>query len=295
MSIKYGLIAGLGTILSLWGSVGYAMQKHYVATPQQSKWEMVSDTPLECRLVHPIPSYGNAEFSSRASKKLNLDFELKMLRPMGETRNVSLVSMPPAWRPGDRAESLSHLKFFKQFDGYIGGQLAWNLLSELEKGRNPTFSYQAWQDRDRLIEVSLSSVLFHSKYNDFSNCISRLLPYSFEDISFTILHYNRDSVQVNKASQKRLAQIAEYIRYNQDIDLILVSTYTDGSRSKNESQSLSEKRAEVLRDYFKSLGLPEKRIQVEGYGKRRAIANDMTPIGKEKNRRVVISLGRTQV
>ncbi|WP_021019475.1 flagellar protein MotY [Vibrio gazogenes] len=295
MSIKYGLIAGLGTILSLWGSVGYAMQKHYVATPQQSKWEMVSDTPLECRLVHPIPSYGNAEFSSRASKKLNLDFELKMLRPMGETRNVSLVSMPPAWRPGDRAESISHLKFFKQFDGYIGGQLAWNLLSELERGRNPTFSYQAWQDRDRLIEVSLSSVLFHSKFNDFSNCISRLLPYSFEDISFTILHYNRDSVQVNKASQKRLAQIAEYIRYNQDIDLILVSTYTDGSRSKNESQSLSEKRAEVLRDYFKSLGLPEKRIQVEGYGKRRVIANDMTPIGKEKNRRVVISLGRTQV
>ncbi|ASA57218.1 flagellar protein MotY [Vibrio gazogenes] len=289
------MIAGLGTILSLWGSVGYAMQKHYVATPQQSKWEMVSDTPLECRLVHPIPSYGNAEFSSRASKKLNLDFELKMLRPMGETRNVSLVSMPPAWRPGDRAESISHLKFFKQFDGYIGGQLAWNLLSELERGRNPTFSYQAWQDRDRLIEVSLSSVLFHSKFNDFSNCISRLLPYSFEDISFTILHYNRDSVQVNKASQKRLAQIAEYIRYNQDIDLILVSTYTDGSRSKNESQSLSEKRAEVLRDYFKSLGLPEKRIQVEGYGKRRVIANDMTPIGKEKNRRVVISLGRTQV
>ncbi|QMV13765.1 Outer membrane protein ArfA [Vibrio spartinae] len=295
MSIKYGLIASLGAILSLWGNVGYAMQKHYVATPQQSKWEMVSDTPLECRLVHPIPSYGNAEFSSRASKKLNLDFELKMLRPMGETRNVSLVSMPPAWRPGDRAKSISHLKFFKQFDGYIGGQLAWNLLSELEKGRNPTFSYQEWQDRDDMIEVSLSSVLFHSKFNDFSNCLSRLLPYSFEDISFTILHYNRDSVQVNKASQKRLAQIAEYIRYNQDIDLILVSTYTDGSRSKNESQSLSEKRAEVLRDYFKSLGLPEKRIQVEGYGKRRVIANDMTPIGKEKNRRVVISLGRTQV
>ncbi|WP_404819992.1 flagellar protein MotY [Vibrio rhizosphaerae] len=295
MSIKYGLIASLGAILSLWGSAGYAMQKHYVATPQQSKWEMVSDTPLECRLVHPIPSYGNAEFSSRASKKLNLDFELKMLRPMGETRNVSLVSMPPAWRPGDRAESVSHLKFFKQFDGYIGGQLAWNLLSELEKGRNPTFSYEEWQDRDRLIEVSLSSVLFHSKFNDFSLCLSRLLPYSFEDISFTILHYDRDSVQVNKASQKRLAQIAEYIRYNQDIDLVLVSTYTDGSRSKNESQSLSEKRAEVLRDYFKSLGLPENRIQVEGYGKRRAIANDMTPIGKEKNRRVVISLGRTQV
>ncbi|MDW6003455.1 flagellar protein MotY [Vibrio mangrovi] len=295
MSIKYWFIAGFGVALSTWGSAANAIQKHYAATPLQSKWEMVTDTPLECRLVHPIPFYGDAEFSSRASKKLNLDFELKMLRPMGETRNVSLVSMPPAWRPGEKAESVSHLKFFKQFDGYIGGQLAWNLLSELEKGRNPTFSYEEWQDRDRLIEVSLSSVLFQSKFNDFSNCLSRLLPYSFEDISFTILHYDRDSIQVNKASQKRLAQIAEYIRYNQDIDLVLVSTYTDSSRTKNESQNLSEKRAEVLRDYFKSLGLPENRIQVEGYGKRRAIADDASPIGKDKNRRVVISLGRTQV
>ncbi|WP_337222974.1 OmpA family protein, partial [Vibrio alginolyticus] len=62
-----------------------------------------------------------------------------------------------------------------------------------------------------------------------------------------------------------------------------------------ESQSLSERRAESLRTYFESLGLPEDRIQVQGYGKRRPIADNGTPIGKDKNRRVVISLGRTQV
>ncbi|MDF4534857.1 flagellar protein MotY, partial [Vibrio parahaemolyticus] len=52
---------------------------------------------------------------------------------------------------------------------------------------------------------------------------------------------------------------------------------------------------EVLREYFKSIGLPEDRIQVQGYGKRRPIADNASPIGKDKNRRVVISLGRTQV
>lgn len=270
-----------------------AMDKRYVATPQQSTWQMVTNTPLECRLVHPIPNYGDAEFSSRANKKINLDFELKMRRPMGETRNVSLVSLPPSWRPGESADRITNLQFFKQFDGYIGGQTAWSLLSELEKGRYPTFSYQDWQSRDQRIEVALSSVLFQEKYNVFSDCVSNLLTYSFEDISFTILHYDRDNVQLNKASQKRLAQIADYIRYNQDIDLVLVSTYTDSVDSRGVSQDLSERRAEVLRDYFKSLGLPEDRIQVQGYGKRRPIADNASPIGKDKNRRVVISLGRT--
>ncbi len=214
---------------------------------------------------------------------------------MGETRNVSLVSLPPPWRPGDSADRITNLQFFKQFDGYVGGQAAWSILSELEKGRYPTFSYQDWQSRDERIEVSLSSVLFQAKYNVFSDCIANLLPYSFEDISFTILHYDRNSEQLNKTSQHRLEQIAEYVRYNQDIDLVLVSTYTDSSDSKGESQQLSDKRASILQDYFQSLGLPKDRIQVQGYGKRRPVADNSSPIGKAKNQRVVISFGRTEV
>jgi sodium-type flagellar protein MotY len=274
-----------------------AVEMRYVATPTQSKWELIKDTPLECRLVHTIPSFGDAEFTSRASKKINLDFELKMLRPMGETRDVSLVSMPPIWRPGESANSLTKLEFYQQFDGYVGGQTAWAILSELERGRYPTFSYHEWQRHNQLIEISLSSVLFQQPYEAFSQCIHRLLPYSFEDISFTILHYDRDSVQVNKASLKRLRQIAEYIRYNQDIDLVLVSAYTANAPevSKSESQNLSERRAKVLREYFQSLGLPSDRIEVKGYGQRRPVADDGSPIGKDKNRRVVISLGRSQV
>lgn len=282
-----------GTFFS---SAAFTMNKQYVASPQQSTWQMVSNTPLECRLVHPIPNYGDAVFTSHASKKINLGFELKMRRPMGETRNVSLVSMPPAWRPSDSAERITNIQFFKQFDGYIGGQTAWALLSELEKGRYPTFSYQDWQSRNQRIEIMLSSVLFQAQYNVFSDCIANLLPYSFEDIAFTILHYDRgDSVELNKASQKRLAQVAEYIRYNQDIDLVLVAAYTDSTDGKNESQSLSEKRAEALQKYFHSLGLPEDRIQVQGYGRRRPIDDNASPVGRDKNRRVVISLGRTQI
>ncbi|MCL9782596.1 OmpA family protein [Vibrio sp. S4M6] len=288
-------VFGLSALACLISFHSEASSKRYVASPTESKWEMAVNTPLECRLVHPIPHYGDAEFTSHASKKINLDFELKMRLPMGATRDVSLISMPPSWRPGDTADRISNLKFFKQFDGYVGGQTAWGILSELEKGRYPTFSYLGWESRNQRVEVALSSVLFQHQYDVFSQCISKLLPYSFEDIAFTILHYDRTSVQLNKASQKRLAQIAEYIRYNKDIDLVLVSTYTDSTDTKAVSQDLSEKRADVLRNYFQSLGLSEDRIQVHAYGKRRPIADNASPIGKDQNRRVVISLGRTQV
>lgn len=269
--------------------------KQYVATPAQSSWKVAVDTPLECRMLHKIPNYGEAQFTSRASKKINLDFELKMRRPMGETRDVSLVSMPPRWMPGDAAEPITKITFFKQFDGYIGGQMAWAMLTELESGRYPTLSYQDWQHRNKRIEVGLSAVSFQAPYQQFSQCIDNLLPYSFDDIAFTVLHYDHDSDELNKASRKRLAQISDFVRYSDDVDLVLVATYTDSRGGKNVNQALSERRAKKLEEYFMAMGLPKDRIQVEAYGKRRPIADNETPIGRNQNRRVVISLGRTLI
>lgn len=285
------LAALVGTLLS----VPALAAKQYVATPAQSSWKVAVDTPLECRMLHPIPNYGEAQFIARASKKINLDFELKMRRPMGETRNVSLVSMPPRWRPGDAAEPLTQITFFKQFDGYIGGQMAWAMLAELESGRYPTLSYPDWQHRDQRIEVGLSAVSFQTIYQQFSQCLDNLLPYSFEDIAFTVLHYDHDSEELNKASRHRLAQIADFVRYSDDVDLVLVAAYTDSRGGKNVNQALSERRARKLEAYFMEMGLPKDRIQVEAYGKRRPIADNETPIGRNKNRRVVISLGRTMI
>lgn len=267
--------------------------KYYGAKPAESVWKVTVDTPIECRIEHFIPNYGQAVFTSRASKKINLDFELEMRRPMGQTQEVSLVSMPPRWFAGEAAEYIDRLKFYKQFDGYVDGQTAWSMLSELENGRYPTFSFQEWQSKGKRVEVALSSVSFQQPYNEFSSCVARLLPYSFEDIAFTVLHYDDSSEELNKTSMARLAQIAEFVRYSPDVDLVLMATYTDGRGPKAGNQRMSEIRAQKLEEYFTSLGLPKDRIQVEAYGERRPIAENESPIGRNKNRRVVISLGRT--
>ncbi|PSV95873.1 flagellar protein MotY [Photobacterium angustum] len=269
--------------------------KQYIASPNQSQWNVIVDTPLECRLSHHIPGYGDGEFVARSSKKQSVAFELKMYRPMGETRNVRLTSMPARWMPGDSANTMTRLKFFKQFDGYIQGKTVWNMLAELEDGRNPTFMYQDWQRQNRLLEVGLSAVAFQKGYQSFSQCLSKLLPYGFEDIAFSVLHYSENSDTLNKISQQRLAQIADFVRYSDDIDLVLVAAFNDSIAGTTESQEMSERRAEKLRQYFQSLGLPAERVQVEAYGKRRPIADNSTPMGRNLNRRVVISLGQSPI
>lgn len=165
------------------------------------------------------------------------------------------------------------------------------MLSVLEDGRFPTFSYNDWQKQER-VEVALSAVAFQKTYDQFSQCLSNLLPYSFEDISFTVLHYDSDSEQLNKQSMARLAQIAEYIRYSNDVDLVLMATYTD-SRGPDKLTRISLNVVRKTGRVF-SLSWPaEGPDQVHAYGERRPIADNTTPIGRNKNRRVVISMGRT--
>ena len=279
-------------LLILWPMSLHA-STFYGAKPMESVWKVTVDTPIECRIEHPIPNYATATFSSRASKNINLNFEMALRLPMGKTENVALVSMPAVWKPGLSAQYIDRLRFYKQFNGFVEGKTAWNMLSELEIGRYPTFSFQEWRNRNQRVNVSLSSVSFLKPYNEFRLCISRLLPYAFDDIAFNVLHYDKDSDELNKVSLVKLTQIAEFVRYSPDIDLVLMATYTDSLGAKAVNQRIADARAKKLEDYFMSLGLPKDRIEVHAYGERRPIADNDDPIGRNKNRRVVISLGRS--
>ncbi|ATF08767.1 flagellar protein MotY [Candidatus Enterovibrio altilux] len=267
--------------------------KLYGTKPTESVWQVTIDTPVKCRVEHMILNFGNAMFTSRANKKINLDLELEMQRPMGQIEDVALLSMPAAWMPGESAEYIDRLHFYKQFNGYVDGQTAWSILAVLEDGRFPTFSFREWQNREKRLNVALSPVSFQQSYNEFNSCINRLLKYSFEDIAFTTLHYNKNGDTLNQSSIIKLAQIAEFIRYSPDINLVFFATYTDNHGAKADNQRISERRAEELKDYFVELGLPKDRIGVEAFGERRPIAENESPIGRNKNRRIVISLGRS--
>ncbi len=68
--------------------------------------------------------------------------------------------------------------------------------------------------------------------------------------------------------------------------------HTDNTGSPDANQTLSEARAEAVKSYLISKGLPTKRIESKGFGQTQPVAENKTAAGKAQNRRVQIVLGQ---
>ncbi|WP_026973561.1 flagellar protein MotY [Aliagarivorans marinus] len=273
-------------------SMANAAIQQYSASLDDSIWVMSHASPIECRIDHIVPSFGVASFVTKASKDINLDFHLNGYRQNPNTHNVSLRSVPPSWKPGRSVSRIADLAFYKQFDGYVNEQHAWQMINELERGNEPTFYFRDWYGNGINTSVSLSTINFSPVHNEFLQCVSRLLPYSFSDIAFTVLTYRSNSNELTRRSQHRLNAILEYVKHDPDIQLVLLDAYTDSYGSRYKNQTLSESRASVVKDYFVQAGLDEDAIEVTGHGERRHVAPNSTALQRQTNRRVVISLGK---
>lgn len=68
---------------------------------------------------------------------------------------------------------------------------------------------------------------------------------------------------------------------------IIIEGHTDSQGSDDLNQTLSEKRAEAVKEYIiANSTIPPSRIQAIGYGETRPVANNETAAGQEKNRRI---------
>lgn len=276
-------------------SVAWAQPRTYLADIEQSLWRLTSDSAVECRLEHPIPGFGTGAFVSRAAKTLNLTFELSPLRAQPRTQSASLRSESPYWQPGRGARQLTRVTFYQQFDAMVEQQSAWVMLDELSQGRWPVFYFDDWYRNDQTTGVGLSSVNFRARYAAFLDCQHNLLPYSFQDIAFSVLNYVNNADELTPHSRQRLAMIAEYVKADPDIGEVVINTYTDSFGTEYHNKALSKRRAEAIKGRFVELGLPSSAISLEGHGERRPIADNSTPEGRDSNRRVVISLGRDRL
>ena len=288
--MKYRYLCGLLSLLA--GIPSQAAVLEYGASLDQSSWRLTGDTPLECRLEHFIPGYGSGSFISRAGKQINLDFELRPLRPNAKVQTVTLRSSSPHWRPGVPDTGLGTIRFYKQFDGLVEGRTAWTMAGELEQGRFPEFVFRDWYHSGKAVQVSVSAVGFYSRYQSFLMCLQSLLPYTFEDIAFTALNYEKNSDQLTPYSQRRLGMIGEYLKADPSIDMLVINAYTDSYGGRWPNLKLSEKRAKVIKEYFAEQGIDPKRIEVQGHGEKQHIASNESESGRAQNRRVVISMSR---
>jgi outer membrane protein OmpA-like peptidoglycan-associated protein len=71
---------------------------------------------------------------------------------------------------------------------------------------------------------------------------------------------------------------------------ILIEGHTDSTGSIEHNQKLSEQRAEAVANFTKGLGVQGTRISIVGYGPSQPVASNVTPAGRQQNRRVEIAI-----
>lgn len=266
--------------------------RHYSAAFDNSQWQLVERPKIECHLAHDIPSYGRAIFSSYANKKLNMQFTLDMWQKPDSETYVKLMSLSPSWKANSSKYNDNWLSFnLKQyFDGELSKVKAWQVLNELNKGKQPTFFYKDWYDKVDNIAVTISVVNFSTNFTKFKKCIAELLPYSFDDIAFTVLGYKQGGSELTHYSKKQLAKINEYLTYDPKAELVLVNAYTDSFGGKNVNQKIANKRAQSVKAFFVNKGISVSKIKTNAHGERRHIDSNDHANGRRNNRRVVIQL-----
>jgi outer membrane protein OmpA-like peptidoglycan-associated protein len=121
-------------------------------------------------------------------------------------------------------------------------------------------------------------------------------PNAFQEViakAYENLNFKTGSATITNSSFTFLDDIADYMKQNPSFSLSIVG-HTDNTGSDEYNQKLSEDRAEAVKNYLVKKGVGEISISAEGKGESEPIADNNTPEGREKNRRVVFSVTKVE-
>ncbi|HFQ88912.1 MAG TPA: hypothetical protein ENK27_02450 [Desulfobulbus sp.] len=107
----------------------------------------------------------------------------------------------------------------------------------------------------------------------------------FDDVLFDF-----DRYAIRPQAMPNLDRLGRFLRQHADAYVVL-SGFTDNIGSEAYNLRLSRQRAESVRNYLaKKFGIARKRMLLYWYGLARPVAPNTTPEGRQRNRRVTITL-----
>ena len=104
-----------------------------------------------------------------------------------------------------------------------------------------------------------------------------------------LLFFDFDKSILKDESIPELERVIEYLRDHPDVN-IQVEGHTDDQGTHEYNDKLSLERAQAVRQYLISAGIPGNRISAVGYGKRKPLVDAKTDEARAKNRRVEMKI-----
>ena len=96
-----------------------------------------------------------------------------------------------------------------------------------------------------------------------------------------------NSAELSPNAKRDIEKLAKTLKDYEGTNVI-IEGHTDNTGSYELNQRLSERRAEAVASYARSLGVEPSRLQAKGYSFDQPIADNSTVEGRQQNRRVEI-------
>ncbi|MEA3413848.1 MAG: OmpA family protein [Pseudomonadota bacterium] len=99
-----------------------------------------------------------------------------------------------------------------------------------------------------------------------------------------------DSDELGEDADEALSEVVGDIDNMTEVNSISIDGYTDSTGPEAYNVGLSERRAESVKDYLVSKGVPADAIETTGHGPANPIADNGTREGRAQNRRAVVTV-----
>lgn len=112
---------------------------------------------------------------------------------------------------------------------------------------------------------------------------------TIESVVLKNVHFETNSSELTAGSSVELDKAVAAMKKFPDLQ-IEIQAHTDSMGDTGYNQSLSEKRADSVRDYMTGKGVAANRMEAKGYGESQPVADNSTKAGRQTNRRVEIKV-----
>ncbi len=277
----------LFTPLLLLPMLGYSQwlsAQVYSASFSDAKWTAQTGA-FACSLSHDIPGFGSARFSR--STGVAEPLELRHTNKTFAAGSVRIESIPPMWRPEDSPAVLGQaqatggtasLKITTKLD---------SITKTLERGTNVVFSGGMG---DSGLRVGLEARNFNPAFSQYRKCITNLIPYTFNQISRTIIFYGRSAEALSGTAKTQLDTIIRYVKADPKVLGIIIDAHSDKLETPEDGERQSQIQAEWVAQYLIDKGIDSNKITTRWHGDQFPIANNKDKAGQAKNRRVTVRL-----
>jgi outer membrane protein OmpA-like peptidoglycan-associated protein len=100
------------------------------------------------------------------------------------------------------------------------------------------------------------------------------------------IFFDTNKSTIKAISNAILGEVAGTLLVHKEIKAVRIEGHTDSQGDSAKNKTLSQKRAEAVRDWLVKKGVDSARLNAVGFGQEKPIADNKTAKGREQNRRV---------